>query len=241
MRYILAYPKLSQEVRNALAKLSKGGVELELVRGNEPDEEQVTLLLSAELVYCVSVRKKLRKGLQRLGVSVLSFESLNAVIAEIEREDVVEKNAECPSVVLKQFGESLSGNVLFAEDWDRYADEITAQRWMFVSEAVSALIEYAANPAVASHGLDQYFSERGLKFATNGKVEVSYRVVDAEGKLVVSNATKWHLKEGDKTTAEDAARIYFATENVGKRWLMIMLRVGPHPSGPISVDVPLSD
>ncbi|MCH7227341.1 hypothetical protein [Haloferula sp. A504] len=239
MRYILADNKRSKEAGTAIAKLPVGDVRLEIVNGKEPDSGQSELLSAAEVVYCVSVRKKYRKKLQDHGVSILSFETVGAAIAEIERSEPASQDAPLPSVSLKRFSENGLGGVLFAQDWDRFADEITKGRWRFVMEATSALIDYVKDLSVAQQGMDSYFESRNLTFANNGVVIFSYRVKDNKGAVVVEGSARWHLKEGDKTTPEDAARIYFATKRVAGVLFLILLRVGPHPAkGTICVDVP---
>ncbi|HFE45625.1 MAG TPA: hypothetical protein ENJ18_09030 [Nannocystis exedens] len=41
--------------------------------------------------------------------------------------------------------------------------------------------------------------------------------------------TDWHLKEGDKTTRESAARIYFERVEVAGEVKVLVFYLGPHP------------
>jgi hypothetical protein len=72
---------------------------------------------------------------------------------------------------------------------------------------------------------------RGLHFAPNGPVEVRYSVLDSNGAPVLLNRrTRWHLKEGDRTTPADAARLYWDTFKHPDVPYLVVLRCGPHPS-----------
>lgn len=237
MRYILVDRRRVDDARKCIAKMVVDDVEVEIAEGKEPTEAQFEVLLEADAVYCISLRKGFRKALSRKGVALIAFETLEAATAEIERSSAPEKPHVMPSIALAGFNDG-SGRILFAELWNTDADLISERRWRFIMDSVSALVDYARDPSVANQGLDNYFGARKLNYATSGPVEVAYRVVDLNGGVLVSNVTKWHLKKGDKTSAEDAPRIYFHTERVNEELYVIMLRVGPHPSGSFSVDVP---
>jgi len=46
---------------------------------------------------------------------------------------------------------------------------------------------------------------------------------------VAKGSTQWHLKAGDRTTRESAARIYFDVVKVASAHLVVILYAGPHP------------
>lgn len=237
MRYVLVDKRRADDARKCIAKLVVDDVEVEIAEGRDPAEAQVEVLLEAEMVYCVSIRKGFRKALSRKGVALVAFATLEAVAAEIEISSAPDDPPVEPSVSLKLL-EGGSLRLLFAERWNIEADRISERRWSFIGESVAALMDYASDPSVANQGLDKFFADRGLNYATSGSVEVTYRVVSQSEGVFVSGSTKWHLKKGDKTSAEDAPRIYFHTEKVQDELFVIVLRVGPHPPGPFSVDVP---
>jgi len=112
------------------------------------------------------------------------------------------------------------------------ADEIDERRYPFANKAARALADYAAAGARAPAGLPQFFAERGVAFATGGDVTVSY-TVHRGGNKVATRTAQWHLKEGDRTTPDDAARVYFHTHDE----FVLLFRCGPHPAGDFSVSV----
>jgi hypothetical protein len=66
------------------------------------------------------------------------------------------------------------------------------------------------------------------EFAANGQVKFQYSI---DGLGTISNrACEWHLKDGDHTTRECAARVYFdRVELLSGRTLVIVFYCGPHP------------
>jgi len=67
----------------------------------------------------------------------------------------------------------------------------------------------------------------GVDFAPNGRVKheyvITWRGHEREG------TTEWHLKEGDKTERESAARIYFERVDFETEVKVVVFYVGPHP------------
>lgn len=107
------------------------------------------------------------------------------------------------------------------------ADKLSVHRHRFVERSVTALDECARDPAAA--GIPrEWESTRGLAFAPNGKVVFKYRLMRG-GVCVKTARTQWHLKSGDATSRESAARIYFTIEIVGEDRYVVVLYCGPHP------------
>ncbi len=75
----------------------------------------------------------------------------------------------------------------------------------------------------------------GLKFAVSGQVSYSYSSVLGGKRHSVDS--EWHLKAGDRTTRERAARIYFTQIKSGEETRVLVAYVGPHPpDGAYSAD-----
>jgi hypothetical protein len=120
-------------------------------------------------------------------------------------------------------------NVILADDAISQADRMTVRRYDFAIRAARALAEYASKRE-APEGLSKFFKDRELDFAVNGATVATYDVM-RKGVAVASNlSTEWHLKEGDKTSQEDAARIYFHSTTIGGIWYLFVLWCGPHPT-----------
>lgn len=65
----------------------------------------------------------------------------------------------------------------------------------------------------------EWNARHGVEFALNGKVK--YKWPAPSSKQV---ASEWHLKEGDKTTAERAARVYFDCRVMKEKLRLLFLR-----------------
>jgi hypothetical protein len=114
------------------------------------------------------------------------------------------------------------------------ADEIAEHRWLFVSKAANLLARLSRGDDLGS--MRDWTHLHGVPFAANGKVKYSFRLPNQR----MWKTIEWHLKEGDHTTPESAARIYFCREAVGGIDHIIVFYVGPHPpSG--TYDSSLSD
>ena len=106
------------------------------------------------------------------------------------------------------------------------ADEIDESRWEFAAKSAELLRRLAVgDPDVGS--LRYWEPTYGVAFAANGRVGYSYEA-DLDGQRW-KRSSQWHLKSGDKTSPEKAARIYFTKETRGTLTLVLVAYVGPHP------------
>jgi hypothetical protein len=94
-----------------------------------------------------------------------------------------------------------SPHLLFATQALARADEIDPSRWPFIHKAARLLARYADGEAVGP--MREWKALHGVEFAPNGRIRYGGHPPSK------FPPTEWHLKEGDRTTAELAARIYF--------------------------------
>jgi len=229
VRVLIVHTSRLQEVRDLLADVpandapplySHDGKDIQKLT-----DEDAEVLKVCELVY-VGVRGKTgRAWKERYG-----FEGAHRID---EIEDLAALlNLPIPHsgpVPSEAFTAIANTNVVLAEDALSQADRITVRRYDFAIRAASALAEYATKKE-APEGLSKFFKERELDFAVNGATVATYDVM-RKGVAVASNlSTEWHLKEGDKTSQEDAARIYFHSTTIDGTWYLFVLWCGPHPT-----------
>jgi len=129
--------------------------------------------------------------------------------------------------------------LIIAERALEYADQLTGLRFGFANNAASALADYAQRAGMHVGDLGSFFQDREVIYAVNGQVRVSYKIV-VDGRVVSTRSTEQHLKKGDNTQWQNAARVYFdAIEDRGTG-LVVMLYCGPHPSANFEARVDLS-
>lgn len=107
-------------------------------------------------------------------------------------------------------------------------DEIAACRIPFIRDAALAFVEYvdAGGP---SGRIDAYFRSKGLEHAQTGGVETKL-LLTRGGQVLYERTSHTHLKKGDKTTPQAAARIYYhALEIDDAGHFIAVLYAGPHP------------
>lgn len=107
----------------------------------------------------------------------------------------------------------------------KHADDLVEHRWEFAALGAELLARYALGESLGP--LRNWKSAHGVDFATNGQVTYKYR--GSSGSETCDGRTDWHLKEGDNTTRESAARIYFARVEFSSGTRVVVFYVGPHP------------
>lgn len=131
----------------------------------------------------------------------------------------------CPESPKKSFEniQATHPSVVFADGALDAADNLAVHRWSFVSRAAQLLADQAAGKKVGSPR--EWHQRYQVLYARNGNVIYKYDLPGNHGR----KQTDWHLKEGDATTAEGAARVYFDLVEVFHRPYVLVFYVGPHP------------
>lgn len=102
------------------------------------------------------------------------------------------------------------------------ADETDPLRWPFVQRAARLLMRHANGENVGA--MRDWKANHRVDYATNS------RVIFKGGPVHRPEISRWHLKEGDHTTAELAARIYFDCLTRDGEQVVVVFYVGPHPA-----------
>lgn len=127
-----------------------------------------------------------------------------------------------PSVAFANACEGCGWLVLSDRALDR-CDEITPLRWGFVQKSAALLRKLAMGVEIGD--LRSSRARHAVDYAPNGRVHFKYRLPGAQ-----FQQTPRHFKEGDGTTAEGAARIYFDLVDQANIRHVVVLYVGPHPA-----------
>lgn len=118
-----------------------------------------------------------------------------------------------------------SSTLILHPDALNTADQLVEHRWRFAETGADLLARYAAGEQLGA--LREWKQKFAVDFAANGRVIFKYKWTC--GNECREGRTEWHLKEGDKTTRESAARIYFARVEFSGGARVVILYVGPHP------------
>ncbi|MGA2458357.1 MAG: hypothetical protein ABSF85_12380 [Terriglobales bacterium] len=201
----------------------------------------------AELAL-VGVKGKYRDALIResasCGFSILHNFSSMLVAGQTLREWLAPAEGAASAVLLNPRAAFLSAaeqqpRLILAPGALDSADQLTELRFAFANRAATALSEYAARAGTRIGDLEVFFADRQVIYAKNGEHCVSYTVI-ADGHVVKRGSTEQHLKKGDHTTEQNAARVYFETVEVQGRSLVLVFYCGPHPSSSFEVRIDLT-
>lgn len=135
----------------------------------------------------------------------------------------------CPSEFFSKLSERQK-NLLIPAAAISNCDAVARHRYKFMLKAAAALEEIAANGL--NCGVDEHFKSLGLIHAQSGGIYAEIRVF-REGKEVHKGGGSTHLKEGDNTNKNAAARIYYYCFNMSGPYVAI-LYAGPHPDSDVS-------
>lgn len=233
MRFLFVYEDFAVQARNLIAELVVADVEVIVARKREdqPNDAERELLeqhRGAEAAAC-QLKGKYRKN-------VAQYVTFTVEPKKFRFEDQLlrawlvgagggggESNKP-PSESFTDAAKS-SPTLLLHDDALVVADQLDETRWAFAGTSADLLQRLAARDP----GLEpprSWKAVHGVEFAPNGRVSYGY-TIDVGGEH--SSKTEWHLKAGDKTSAERAARIYFMSRMVGSTQLVLVSYVGPHP------------
>lgn len=126
------------------------------------------------------------------------------------------------------FNQIVDGNpqILLADEVLQTCDLVAQHRYDFMRQSADALVEFAAEGSAGR--IDAFFREKGLDHAQTGGIDTTLEVF--EGDLCIyKSTTNTHLKQGDKTTPEGAARLYYHTFVHKKKTYVAIIYAGPHP------------
>lgn len=109
-----------------------------------------------------------------------------------------------------------------------HCDDINHLRHQFVADTLDAFVDVLTNGPGGR--IDAFFDTRGLTHAQSGGSKVKVEIW-CSGVKLKAFSIQTHLKRGDHTTAEGAARIYYCTFQLREFKYLGVLYVGVHPDG----------
>ncbi|WP_316153663.1 hypothetical protein [Cupriavidus sp. BIC8F] len=143
---------------------------------------------------------------------------------------VVQVDADEPTLPSEYFRQVCDANpqVIIVEQVYETCDLVEPIRREFLNRAIEALAEFARD---GSDGrIDAFFRQRRLMHAQNGPNESTLELRFGEV-LVLNETVQAHLKQGDATTPQGAARLFYHHTIVGGIRYVIVTYAGPHPEG----------
>lgn len=115
-----------------------------------------------------------------------------------------------------------------AENLFDHCDDIAPLRHQFVADTLEAFLHILEKGAGGR--IDAFFDSRGLTHAQTGGSLVKVEIWCA-GKKLKAFSINTHIKSGDHTTAEGAARVYYCSFQLKAFKYFGLLYVGAHPDG----------
>ena len=118
-------------------------------------------------------------------------------------------------------------NFIVAKKALETCDQVAAHRHDFVRKTGTAFVDMVRRVGKVGP-YDSYFKALGLDFASTGGMTTTLTVYKQEIK-VQENQSNFHVKQGDATTPQAAARAYFQTFEYEAAFFLVLLYVGIHP------------
>lgn len=230
MRFLFVYQDYSDKAHRIVEALAVSDVTVIVVRKKEdyPSREELDLIGNGQpdAAICQVVRKYKKNidALVNIQYEAKSFreddlqlkqwlQPAPAAAAQPLRpsESFANVLAECESLIIAR--QALAA-----------VDDIHQRRWAFVQNACVLLRRHAQGEDLGP--MRDWEARFGVAFAANGQVSFCCEVPERKQKWP---ASEWHLKEGDKTSADDAPRIYFDVLEIDNQRRVIISYAGPHP------------
>ncbi len=235
MRFILIHKARVKEAKDFVD--ASGVVDVKIIplgQEREPTSATLEALQSGSCrVALVGVRKEYKKALASAGFEPeVKVENVFA-LEQWLRPAGTPPPPSLPSVSFHKA--ALEPRLIFGVRALDRADDLAPLRYAFVARAADALVQLARK-GTSNSPLEDFFAERSLTYAINGNISVTANIHSGSATRQVT--TERHLKQGDSTTAESAARIYFHCDRLPDGGhLVLVLYCGPHPNQSFTVHV----
>lgn len=115
-------------------------------------------------------------------------------------------------------------------------DEVAEVRHAFLKRSAEALEDLCRKKGQVGMTLDAFFAKKRAPLAQTGGIKTSVCLMKGI-KLIHQSDSNIHLKEGDHTTPQSAARVYFQSLSRNDQYRLYLLYAGPHPEREISCNV----
>lgn len=140
-----------------------------------------------------------------------------------------------PSEYFRKSARRLKDYVIFHDALDR-CDEVHASRHGFLRQSSSLLEQFCRNKGRLDQTLASLFLAHNITLAQSGGMQTTIRLVRNGRQLGQALTSNLHVKEGDGTTPQAAARIYFQHLDKDAQFRLFLLYVGPHSEHLIDKD-----
>lgn len=140
------------------------------------------------------------------------------------------KKAPTPSEHFTALAESNSRLLVTTGSLDT-CDKVASHRRKFLISCADACIELLDQGNEET--VEDFFRKRALDHAQSGGIDATLRIVK-DGKDAYNETRNTHLKQGDKTTPQAAARVYYHYLQLEKKRYVGILYAGIHPSSNVS-------
>lgn len=211
--YVLPYTFLTPDLRGELDALEEMGAEVvyfEMEKDGWP--------------YMHHPRPKITEAF----LDAIFHLLLAEVAGEIKGDDVeVADPSECIRLACQG-----TPNLIVVGSAIDLCDSIAPERYSWVKLAIDAFVELIRHEGNVGN-LDAFFETRQLYNAKTGGISVKLEV-RVEGRRVHLATTSAHLKKGDATSPQAAARIYYQFATLSGTFYVFLLYAGPHPERNLS-------
>lgn len=201
-----------------------------------PDALRQELLIlediGAEVVFAVAGNDGWPAPLPKRARPDTTF--LNAIFKQVSREvfgEDDEHDPKQPSTYFQAIAEKNPGIIITRGSLDT-CDQVAAHRYAFLRLAADAFADFVTKKGQVGR-IDAFFRSLGLDHAQSGGVNATLTVLK-DGSRVYQRTTNTHLKQGDHTTPQAAARIYFHEFFMDEECFVAILYAGPHPENDIT-------
>lgn len=144
-----------------------------------------------------------------------------------------------PSTRLLEIEQS-NDSFIIAKGAIESCDEVAKHRFKFIIDASEALLDIC-NRSGNVGPIEKYFESLGLDHAQSGGIEITLRASLKDGTVIHEKTSQTHLKQGDKTTPQAAARVYYQTFKNEDRYYVVVLYAGPHPENNCNCTITLEE
>lgn len=151
--------------------------------------------------------------------------ALNSICERLFKE-IFPTQEDLPSECFRAASE-VSPQLIFAEDVFKVCDQVAIHRYAFMKKAADAFSEMVARNGHVGP-IDTFFATLGLEHAQTGGIQTTLEV-NKGASSIYHKTSSVHLKQGDKTTLQAAARIYYHSFLHETRCYVVVLYAGPHP------------
>jgi len=159
------------------------------------------------------------------------------LLNELIPDNELQAQEDLPSEYFRAVSEAIP-QLIFADDVFDVCDQVAKHRHAFMKKATDAFSEMVAMNGQVGPA-DTFFTKLGLEHAQTGGIQTTLQVNKGVSNIY-NKTSSVHLKQGDKTTPQAAARIYYHSFLHETRCFVVVVYAGPHPDADLSLTLELA-